>query len=454
MDLFGGDKKEGQSAQEKESVGKGLRTPLAVKMRPGNFDEVVGQNHLLAPGKLFRKTIEAELMQSFILYGPPSSGKTTMAGIVAGYWSARFVTMNAVLDGVKELRNVVQQAEEYRKMNRQTVLFVDEIHRWNRAQQDALLPHVENGVLTLIGATTENPFYSLVGPLLSRCQLFELFPPTQEEVGEVIDRAILDKERGLGAFGIVIEPEARLYIASACSGDIRLALSALESSVFACEPDETGAIHLSEEHVKQAMSARHVRFDKTGDEHYHYASAFIKSMRGSDPDGALYWLSAMLTSGEDPEFVFRRLLIFCSEDIGMADSQALQTVVAAHQSFVRVGMPESWYFLAHACIYCSLAPKSNSTSAIFDVRAYQEKNGIATVPDHLKDKTASALKAKFTGTQNFADDYKYPHSYPNHWVSQNYVPSSISESWYKPGEEGAESRFNQRLQQIKNQKKT
>lgn len=450
MDLFGGDKKEQKKSEEKEATSKGLRTPLAVRMRPENFDEVVGQNHLLSPGKLFRKTIEAELMQSFILYGPPSSGKTTMAGIVAGYWNARFVTMNAVLDGVKELRIVVQQAEEYRKMNRQTILFVDEIHRWNRAQQDALLPHVENGVLTLIGATTENPFYSLVGPLLSRCQLFELFPPTQEEVALVIDRAISNKERGLGSFEIQISPEARLYIASACSGDIRLALSALESSVFSCEPDENGKVHLSEEHVKQAMSARHIRFDKTGDEHYHYASAFIKSMRGSDPDGALYWLSAMLTSGEDPEFVFRRLLIFCSEDIGMADSQALQTVVAAHQAFVRVGMPESWYFLAHACIYCSLAPKSNSAAAIFDVRAFQEKHGIATVPDHLKDKTASALKAKFTGTQNSAEEYKYPHNYPGHWVNQEYLPSSVAGNWYKAGEEGAEFKFYKRLEQIKN----
>lgn len=446
MDLF----REDRAGTELES--KEVYRPLAVRMRPESLDEIVGQDHLISKGKLLRKMIEGGTLQSMILYGPPSSGKTTLAMVIARNWKARFITLNAVLDGVKELKSVIKQAEDAEKMGQRTIVFVDEIHRWNRAQQDALLPHVELGQITLIGATTENPFYALVGPLLSRCQLFELYPPDLSSIMAVIDRSLSDKQRGLGQLNIEVEEAVKEYFARHCGGDIRFALNALESSVKASDMDEEGVILLTQVTAEEAMSHRKMRFNKTGDEHYHYASAFIKSMRGSDPDAALYWLSAMVESGEDPRFVFRRMLIFCSEDIGMADSNALRTVLAAQQAYEVTGMPEGWYFLSHACLYCSLAPKSNSTSAVFAARDEISRKGVKAVPEAIRDKTANKLKATYTGEKDFSEEYKYPHDYPGHWVQQQYLPDEVKGKFYNAGDQGAEPKFVSHLRQIKTDK--
>lgn len=418
------------------------RQPLAARLRPRNVGELVGQSHLLAGGTLFRRMLDKGKITSCILYGPPSSGKTTLAHVIADSVSARFVQMNAVLDGVKELKTIVSQAEEWEKLKKQTtVLFVDEIHRWNRAQQDALLPHVESGLLTLIGATTENPFYALVGPLLSRCQMFELFAPSLEDLLVILDRAISDRDRGFGKMNVLLEPEAAGYIAKFCGGDIRAALNALEMCVLAATVTDDGTVRVTLEDAKQAKQKRTLLFDNTGDEHYHYASAFIKSLRGSDPDAALYWLSAMVESGEDPNFVFRRLLIFCSEDIGLADPHALPVVHAASESFRKTGMPEGWYFLSHATLYCAMAPKSNSTGAVFEARETIRTNGAGTVPDHLRDKTASSLKARYTGLPDAAAEYLYPHSFPGHWVEQQYLPDGVAGRWFQAGAIGWEKRL-------------
>jgi putative ATPase len=413
-------------------------------MRPQTLQEVVGQVHLLNQESLLRRMLERGRITSCIFYGPPSSGKTTLATVITATLNARFVQLNAVLDGVKELKTAVVQAQEWEKMHRQrTVLFVDEIHRWNRSQQDALLPHVESGLLTLIGATTENPFYALVGPLLSRCQMFELFAPSLEDIKTMLNRAVTDKERGYGKMALSVEDEAVGYIAAQCGGDIRSALNALEMCVLAAPLSEQGEIAVTESDAKQAMRKRKFLFDKTGDEHYHYASAFIKSLRGSDPDAALYWLAAMVESGEEPAFVFRRLLIFCSEDIGLADPHALPLVHAAHESFLKTGMPEGWYFLGHACVYCAMAPKSNSTGAVFSAIAEIQEKGVGPVPPYLRDKTASGLKAKFTGSPDFSKDYQYPHAFPGHWVSQRYLPDGVQGGWFTPGTLGWEKRLSE-----------
>lgn len=388
-----------------------------------------------------------------IFYGPPSSGKTTLALVIANEMDAQFLTLNAVLDGVKELRSAVQQAKtNLEDDNARTILFVDEIHRWNKAQQDALLPHIESGLLTLIGATTENPFYSLVGPLLSRCQMFELHPFSKEDIRAMLIQAAQDSEHGLGSLNLKIEDPALDHLAEYAGGDIRNALNALEVATRTIKPDEKGERVITLEIAEDSIQKRAIRYDGTGDEHYHYVSAFIKSMRGSDVDAALYWMSAMLEGGEDPMFIFRRMLIFASEDVGMADSFALSMTVSCQDAFQRTGMPEGLYFLAHACIYLAMAPKSNSTAGIFSVMDDIRKSGIGKVPGPLKDKTASALESKFTGRQNNAKDYKYPHSFANHWVDQQYLPDSRkSKSWFEPGNQGREHALWERLQAIKAQ---
>ena len=344
------------------------QAPLATRMRPRSVSEFLGQEHILGEGKLLRRAIESRMIGSVIFYGPPSCGKTTLAHVISQETEAHFITLNAVLDGVKELRQVVATAQEYRKTDsRSTILFVDEIHRWNKAQQDALLPHVESGLLTLIGATTENPYYSLVGPLLSRCQMFELFPFSVEDITTLIQRAVSDMERGLGTWQVHIDEDAMQHIAEYAGGDIRSALNAIEMAARTSPPDAGGCRTITVEVARESIQKRTVRYDGTGDEHYHYASAFIKSMRGSDPDASLYWMASMLEGGEDPNFIFRRMLIFASEDVGMADSFALTLVFSTQEAFQRTGMPEGLYFLAHACMYLALAPKSNSTGAVFSV---------------------------------------------------------------------------------------
>lgn len=428
--------------------------PLATRMRPRSVDEFVGQDHLLGDGKLLRRAIDSKMIGSMVFYGPPSSGKTTLALVIASEMDARLIRLNAVLDGVKELRAAVQQAEDQLKINNiRSILFVDEIHRWNKAQQDALLPHIESGLLTLIGATTENPFYSLVGPLLSRCQMFELYPFDVNEIKSLLKRAISDGERGLADLSIQITDEALHHFAEYAGGDIRNALNALEMAARTINPDDKGYRHIDLNIAEDSIQKRAVRYDGTGDEHYHYASAFIKSMRGSDVDAALYWMASMLEGGEDPMFIFRRMLIFASEDVGLADSFALTQVVSAQDAFTRTGMPEGLYFLAHACIYLSLAPKSNSTGAIFGVIDHVKTKGIGKVPGPLRDKTASRKEARFTGRRDTSKDYKYPHNYPMHWVNQQYLPDAVAkESWFTPGDQGREKSLWERLMAIKNMK--
>ena len=429
------------------------QAPLATRMRPRSLEEFVGQKHLLGDDRLLRRMIETGILGSVIFYGPPSCGKTTLAYVISREIDAAFVILNAVLDGVKDLKQVVAQAEARKKAHgKQTILFVDEIHRWNKAQQDALLPHLESGLLTLIGATTENPFYMLVGPLLSRCQLFELYPFDVADIGQMIDRAIGDNERGLGSYNVQLDEDAREYLSEVTGGDIRTALNALEMAVKTSKPDDDDKRHVTMAIVKDCLQRRRVTFHKNGDEHYHYASAFIKSMRGSDPDAALYWLSALIESGDDPNFLFRRMLIFASEDVGLADSNLIITVNSLHDAFQKVGMPEGWYFLSHAAIYCALAPKSNSTSAVFSIHGNIQKKGIGHVPPHLRDKTANSLQARYRNMENPSEDYEYPHSYPRHWVTQQYLPEEVGrEHWYKPGTEGYEPRYWQRLQKIQSE---
>ncbi|MFH5831771.1 replication-associated recombination protein A [Halalkalibaculum sp. DA384] len=451
MNLFEEEKADpAKKSQEKRSV-VNPHEPLATRMRPDSLDEFVGQDHIVGEGKMLRRMIESGVIGSLIFYGPPSSGKTTLAHVISREINAKFEVLNAVLDGIKDLRQVVERAQKIQQMNgRKTILFVDEIHRWNKAQQDALLPHLESGVITLIGATTENPYYSLVNPLLSRCQLFELYDLQVEHVKTMIDRALKDKERGLGHKDVILTEPAKNHLAEFAGGDIRNAINALEVAVLSSDKDEEGNILIDLEIAKECIQKRNVRYQGTGDEHYHYASAFIKSMRGSDVDAALYWMAAMLEGGDDPNFIFRRMLILASEDVGMADPHALTMVNSAHEAFTKCGMPEGLYFLAHACIYLSLAPKSNSTGAVFSVRSEIKNRGTKAVPPHLRDKTANSKEARYLDKENASDDYKYPHSHPHHWTEQQYLPEELEgTSWFEPGNIGREGKLWERLQKIK-----
>lgn len=446
MNLFEDDTHDTNS--KKEDSGS---EPLATRMRPVSLEEFAGQEHLVGERKMLRRMIESGVIGSLIFYGPPSSGKTTLAHVISREIDARFEVINAVLDGVKELRNVVAKAKQQKQVNgKKTILFVDEIHRWNKAQQDALLPHLETGVITLVGATTENPFYSLVNPLLSRCQLFELYPLTRNDVGVMIGRALADEERGIGYMDVDLAPEAREHLAEYAGGDVRNALNALEVAALSTPKSSDGHVKITLDIAKESIQRRTVRYDRTGDEHYHYASAMIKSLRGSDTDAALYWLCAMLEGGEDPNFIFRRLLIFASEDVGMADPYAITVVTSCHESFLKTGMPEGLYFLSHAAIFLSLSPKSNSTKAIFGVNRQISSEGVGDVPPHLRDKTANKLAASYLDKENASDDYLYPHDYSGGWVEQAYLPEALkNKNWYEPKNEGREPNLWKRLQEIR-----
>jgi len=443
MDLFNKNKKEQNTDRSQQ--------PLATRMRPDSLQEFVGQQELVGEGKMIRRMIESGMIGSLIFHGPPSSGKTTLAHVISMEVDARFEIINAVLDGIKELRKVVSRAEMERKAGgKNTILFVDEIHRWNKAQQDALLPHLESGVIKLVGATTENPFYSLVNPLLSRCQIFELKPLTKSNVLHMLERALKDEELGLGYLDLKVDEDAMDHFAEYAGGDIRNALNALEMAALTTPRESSGLIRIDLSIAKESIQKRAVRYDRTGDEHYHYASAMIKSLRGSDTDAALYWMNAMLEAGEDPNFIFRRLLIFASEDVGMADPYALTVIHSAHESFLKTGMPEGLYFLSHSAIFLSIAPKSNSTKAIFDVSSQIKNKGVGEVPAHLRDKTANKLSSQYLGVENASDSYKYPHEYPGSWVSQQYLPDALKgEKWYEPGDEGREPKLWERLNQIR-----
>ena len=452
MDLFQDPKSTSSHQVNEPGSSPSFDEPLATRMRPQSLEEFAGQEHLVGEGKMLRRMIESGVIGSLIFFGPPSSGKTTLAHVISKEIKASFAVINAVLDGIKELRLVVEKAEKLRKLNgRKTILFVDEIHRWNKAQQDALLPHLESGIITLVGATTENPFYSLVNPLLSRCQLFELHPLTVKDVRSMLERAIADDERGIGKKQIHIEEKAIHHFAEYAGGDVRNALNALEVAVLSSKPNEEEEIHITLEIAKESIQRRNVRYDRTGDEHYHFISAFIKSVRGSDPDGALYWMTAMLEGGEDPNFIFRRLFILASEDVGLAEPNAITVVQSCHEAFMKCGMPEGMYFLSHACLYLSICPKSNSAGAIFKATSEIRNRGVKDVPVYLKDRTANRLSAKYMDVENASEDYKYPHAHPRNWVDQGYLPKDLSRiKFYEPGQEGREGLLIRRLNEIKN----
>ncbi|RLA90639.1 MAG: replication-associated recombination protein A [Deltaproteobacteria bacterium] len=408
--------------------------PLAARMRPRNLEEFVGQEHLIGPGRLLRRAIEADrLFSSLIFWGPPGSGKTTLAQVIASLSRSHFESLSAVLSGVKDIRQLVSEAEARRPHGQRTMVLIDEIHRFNKAQQDALLPHVEAGTLMLIGATTENPYFEIIGPLLSRARVFVFHPLSEAEILVLLRRALQDQERGLGTYQAEVDDEALSHLAQMAGGDARNALNALELAVLSTPLEPDGGIRVDLGVAAESIQRRAVLYDRDGDAHYDTISAFIKSVRGSDVDAALYWLARMVYAGEDPKFIVRRLFILAAEDIGLADSQALVQVAAAAQALSWVGLPEAQYHLAQATIYLALAPKSNSTQAYFRALQKVQEGGVTQVPLHLQD---SQRDGRALG---HGRDYKYPHDYPGHYVPQTYLPAGLEgERFYEPGQEGAE----------------
>jgi putative ATPase len=413
--------------------------PLARRIAPRSIDNIVGQDHILGPGKILRRAIEADRITSLILYGPPGCGKTALARVIAMRTQSAFDTLNAVTSGVKELRALIDAAKARRvHENRKTIVFVDEIHRFNRAQQDALLPDVENGNIVLIGATTENPFFSVVAPLLSRSQIFELHTLTEEHVVALLKRALTHPERGWNELTVAADDNALQHIARYAEGDARRALNALEIAVLTTPPEDS-TVHITRAVAEESIQRKLIHYDGTGDEHYDAASAFIKSMRGTDPDSALYWMARMLHAGENPRFVARRICIAASEDVGNADPMALVVATAAWQACEFIGMPEAQIILAQAATYVACAPKSNAAymgiaAAMADV---QEGKAVA-VPKHLQD-------THYPGAQRLGrgEGYKYPHDYPDGYVPQHYgVPRG---SYYHPADRGKEAEFKERL---------
>lgn len=408
--------------------------PLAARMRPRNLDEFVGQEHITGPGRLLRRAIQADQISSVIFYGPPGTGKTSLARIIANTTHSRFVTLNAVLAGVADVRAVVAEAQKERELyGRRTILFVDEVHRWNKAQQDALLPWVENGTIIMIGATVENPWFSVNRALLSRSRVFQLLPLDEAALRRIAHAALTDPERGYGKLKVEIKPEALDHLVNVANGDARTLLNALELAVETTPPNEEGVIVIDMAVAEESIQQRAVLYDREGDYHFDTISAFIKSLRGSDPDAALYWLAKMVYAGEDPRFIFRRMLISAAEDIGLADPQAIVVVQAAAEAFEHVGMPEGQFHLALAALYLATAPKSNSTMGYFDafetVRTQREE----AVPTHLRD--ASRDKEGF----GHGEGYLYPHAYRDHWVAQQYLPASLQgKIFYQPSDQGYE----------------
>src|SRR5512140_2073303 len=366
--------------------------PLAARMRPRTLDEYIGQEHIVGEGKLLRRAIEADrLFSSILLWGPPGTGKTTLAQVIANTTKSHFVTISAILAGKANLRIIIDEALERRRLhNERTILFVDEVHRWNKAQQDALLPHVENGTFTLIGATTENPYFEVIKALISRSRVFQLRNLNQTETGILIDRALTDKERGYGNKVIVLDADARAHLIDVASGDARNALNALELAVESTPPGKDGKIHITLDVAQESIQQRAVLYDKDGDAHYDTISAFIKSVRGSDPDAALYWLAKMIYAGEDPKFIIRRLIILAGEDIGLADPMGLVVASSAAQAFEFIGLPEGIYPIAEATLYLATAPKSNSAGAYFKAMKKIEQHGVGPVPIHLMDASRDA----------------------------------------------------------------
>lgn len=413
--------------------------PLAARMRPRTLDEYIGQEHILGKGRLLRRAIQADQLSSVIFYGPPGTGKTTLARVIANTTKSHFSTLNAVLSGVKELRGEIEDAKNRREMyHMRTILFIDEVHRWNKSQQDALLPWVENGTFILIGATTENPFFEVNAALVSRSRIFQLKKLTDENLHDIAMQAIHDEERGYGRYHVTFEEGALEHLVSVANGDARSLLNALELAVETTQdtfpPEDGSEIYISKETAEESIQKKAVLYDKEGDYHFDVISAFIKSLRGSDPDAALYWLARMVAAGEDPRFIFRRMEILAAEDVGMADPYAVAVVEADASAFDRIGLPEGRFHLAHSAIYLSTAPKSNSALGFFDALSDVEKEKSEEVPNHLRD--ASRDSEGF----GHGEGYMYPHSYKDHWVAQQYLPTGLQgKIYYKPSDMGYES---------------
>ena len=407
-------------------------------MRPRTLEEFAGQESVIGPGRMLRRAIERDAVPSLILWGPPGSGKTTLAGLIAAATQAHFEPLSAVTAGVADLRRVVAEARDRRTLlGRRTILFIDEIHRFNKAQQDVILPHVEHGTVTLIGATTENPSFEVVAPLLSRSRVVVLRALSEEEIASLLRRALADPERGLGERGLAIEDDALALLANAAGGDARVALNALEVATALVEPGSA----ITSAAVQEALQHRSPRYDKAGESHYDTISAFIKSMRGSDADAAVYWLARMLAAGEDPLFIARRLVILASEDVGLADSNGLVVAAAAQQAVHLLGMPEALYPLTHATLYLATAPKSNSAkTAYFAALRDAEQTGAEPVPLHLRNAVTSLMKGL-----GYGQGYKYAHDYAGHQVEQQHLPDRLAgRTYYQPSDQGAEAAIRKR----------
>jgi putative ATPase len=438
MDLF----------ELKPSAQTGPLQPLAERMRPRNLAEFVGQEHLLGAGKLVHEMSEAGELRSVILWGPPGSGKTTLALILARSAGATCVHFSAVSSGVKDLKKIIQEAEKLHRLGQRTVLFVDEIHHFNKAQQDNFLPYVERGTLILIGATTENPSFEVISPLLSRCQVLVLQPLSAADIGKIVDRALADAQGGLGAWQLEIDAEAREFLIQHSQGDCRVALNALENAATLVRKAKHKKIEIN--HLQEALQRKPLQYDKAGDEHYNVISAFIKSLRGSDPDAALYWMMRMIEAGEDPLFIARRMIIFAAEDIGNADPQALQVAVAAKDAFHFVGLPEGRIPLAQAVTYLATAPKSNASyKAMQAAEQDVHEHGALPVPLHLRN-APTPLMEKL----GYGENYKYAHNYPDHVVEQEHLPKELqAKRYYAPSDSGYESRIKERLKSWEEKKK-
>lgn len=434
----------GEELVEKEA-------PLAARMRPRSFDEFVGQEHIIGEGRVLRRSIEADQLPSIIFWGPPGSGKTTLASIIARVTRSHFTPISAVTSGVAHVRRVVEEARERRMHHQQrTILFIDEIHRFNKAQQDAVLPYVENGTVTLIGATTENPSFEVIAPLLSRCRVFTLEALREDQVREIVRRALQDSEKGLGDMNVKLDEDALEPLLVMSNGDARVVLNALELAASTAAPSEDGRRHIMLADVEDAMQHRALLYDKAGEEHYNIISALHKSMRDSDPDGALYWLGRMLQAGEDPLYVARRMVRFASEDVGMADPQALVVAMSAQQAVHFIGMPEGDLALAQAAVYLAAAPKSNSLYAAYgEVRRDVERTRNDPVPLHLRNPVTGLMRDAGCGK-----GYKYAHDFPENYVEQEHLPEAIrGKRYYRPGDQGLEADISERMRSLRRARK-
>ncbi|GGE13126.1 ATPase AAA [Marinithermofilum abyssi] len=430
--------------QEQEKEKKG---PLAARMRPRTLDEVAGQTHIIGPGKLLRRSIEADQLTSIIFYGPPGTGKTTLAKVIAGTTEAHFEQLNAVTSGVADIRRITQEAKERLGMyGKKTLLFIDEIHRFNKSQQDALLPYVEDGTVILIGATTENPSFEVNSALLSRSRIFQLQPLTEADLHRIARRALQDEERGLGQYRADVDDEALDHIIRMAGGDARSMLNALELAVTTTPPDSDGVRRITLEVAEESIQRKVIRYDKSGDNHYDTISAFIKSMRGSDPDAALYYLAKMIHAGEDPRFIARRVFIHAAEDVGMADPRALLIASAAAQAVEHIGLPEAQIPLAQAVIYIATAPKSNAVvRGINEAMAAVKKESRADVPPHLRDNHFPGANEQGRGK-----GYRYPHDYPRGYVEQQYLPDEhVGKTFYHPTNNGYEKKLQEFIRWVK-----